>query len=171
MSDADNLVPGDTNAAGDIFVYDRVNGTTVRVSVSSDGAQQDNWTDMPPIISANGRFIAFESLATNLVPGDTNNGYDVFVHDRDADGNGIFDETGPGQRSTIRVSQRADGGQVNASPINFDPVSTTSAMRWPAGSPTTVAASSSITPAPFSPATRRSRSTSTCSIAMRTATV
>lgn len=122
MSDADNLVAGDTNAAGDIFVYDRVNGTTVRVSVSSDGAQQDNWTDMPPIISANGRFIAFESLATNLVPGDTNNGYDVFVHDRDADGNGIFDETGPGKRSTIRVSQRADGGQVNASPINFDPV-------------------------------------------------
>jgi len=99
-----------------------VNGTTVRVSVASDGTQQDNWTDMPPIISQNGRFVAFESLATNLVPGDTNNGYDVFVHDRDADGNGIFDETGPGQRATIRVSQRADGGQVNGSPINFDPI-------------------------------------------------
>lgn len=121
-SDSDNLVPGDTNAAGDIFVYDRVNGTTVRVSVASDGTQQDNWSDMPPVISSNGRFVAFESLATNLVPGDTNNGYDVFIHDRDADGNGIFDETGPGQRATIRVSQRADGGQVNASPVNFDPV-------------------------------------------------
>ncbi len=120
-SDSENLVPGDTNGAGDIFVYDRVNGTTVRVSVASDGTQQDNWTDLGPVISPNGRFVAFESLATNLVPGDTNNAYDVFIHDRDADGNGIYDETGPGQRATIRVSQRADGGQVNGSPSNLDP--------------------------------------------------
>ncbi len=121
-SDSENLVPGDTNGAGDIFVYDRVNGTTVRVSVASDGTQQDNWTDLGPVISPNGRFVAFESLATNLVPGDTNNAYDVFIHDRDADGNGIYDETGPGQRATIRVSQRADGGQVNGSPTNLDPL-------------------------------------------------
>ncbi len=65
-----------------------------RVSVSSTGGQALGGESTSPAISANGRFVAFQSRATNLVPGDTNGLMDVFVHDRDADGNGIFDEAG-----------------------------------------------------------------------------
>ena len=55
-----------------------------------------------PSISADGRFVAFSSSASNLVPFDTNDVDDIFVHDRDADGNGIFDE--PGEAPLTRVS-------------------------------------------------------------------
>src|SRR5262245_48981136 len=68
-------------------------GLTVRVNVRSSGAQA-NGGSFAPSLSATGRFVAFESLATNLVPGDTNDEVDIFVHDRDADGNGVFDEPG-----------------------------------------------------------------------------
>jgi len=56
-------------------------GTTTRVSVASDGTQ-GNWGFWLPAISADGRYVAFHSAASNLVPGDTNVRYDVFVHDR-----------------------------------------------------------------------------------------
>ena len=65
-----------------------------RVSVASTGAQGLGGESTSPAISASGRFIAFQSRATNLVPGDTNGLMDVFVHDRDADGDGVFDEAG-----------------------------------------------------------------------------
>ena len=78
-SAADNLVSGDTNNATDVFVHDRQNRNTVRVSVSSGG---DEGSGTNPSISADGRFVMFESGATNLVPGDTNGSVDVFVHDR-----------------------------------------------------------------------------------------
>jgi Tol biopolymer transport system component len=136
-SDASNLVPGDTNGATDAFVHDRLTGTTLRVSVdsngnqaalgvyigvaisadgrwvgfgsgsldlgsafpgtfvrdmvtgsttlvsvSSNGTQADAYSGSPGAISDDGRFIAFTSYATNLVPGDTNGNNDVFVHDR-----------------------------------------------------------------------------------------
>jgi Tol biopolymer transport system component len=80
-SDASNLVPGDTNGAADIFVRDRRAGQTTRVSVSSRGAQ-GNAPSTQAEISANGRFVAFRSDASNLVPGDTNGAQDVFIHDR-----------------------------------------------------------------------------------------
>ncbi|HVS18292.1 MAG TPA: hypothetical protein VMT18_06815 [Planctomycetota bacterium] len=80
-SSAENLVPGDTNHAQDVFVRDRVLGVTTRVSVSSSGAQA-NWNSYSPSISADGRFVAFTTLAANLVPGDDNGVIDVFVHDR-----------------------------------------------------------------------------------------
>jgi len=84
-SDATNLVPGDTNGVSDAFVYDRLSGTTERVSVSSTGAQADDDSFagfFAPAVSADGRFVAFSSDATNLVPGDTNDQTDVFVRDR-----------------------------------------------------------------------------------------
>jgi Tol biopolymer transport system component len=83
ISEASNLVPGDTNAAIDIFIHDRQTGQTTRVSVASDGTQGNNHSDSPSI-SAVGRYVAFHSDASNLVPGDTNNAQDVFVHDRGA---------------------------------------------------------------------------------------
>jgi hypothetical protein len=77
-SEASNLVPGDTNGRGDIFVHDRVTGQTTRVSVASDGTQGNDDSEFPSI-SADGRYVAFESEASNLVPGDTNDSWDVFV--------------------------------------------------------------------------------------------
>jgi hypothetical protein len=77
---ASNLVPGDTNGAGDIFVRDVVGGTTTRVSVSSTGAE-GNALSSQPSISASGRYVAFTSAASNLVPDDTNGVSDVFVRD------------------------------------------------------------------------------------------
>jgi len=83
VSDATNLVPKDTNNSWDIFVHDRVKGTTQRVSVASGGAQADAGSARPSI-SADGRYVAFESGAMNLLPDDTNNVVDVFVRDREA---------------------------------------------------------------------------------------
>lgn len=79
-SSAANLVAGDTNGMGDIFLRDRETATTVRVSVASDGTQAggDSWA---PAVSADGRLVAFHSYASNLVPGDLNGDADVFVHD------------------------------------------------------------------------------------------
>lgn len=84
---ASNLVPGDTNDVSDVFVHDRRTGITERVSVDSRGRQGDGHSGFVgvsgnPAISADGRFVAFPSEATNLVRGDTNNTSDVFVHDR-----------------------------------------------------------------------------------------
>ena len=80
-TDDSNLVPGDTNDAADIFVRDRETGITERVSLGP-GNVQGSLDSVQPAISANGRFVAFYSYATNLVPGDTNIAADVFVRDR-----------------------------------------------------------------------------------------
>ena len=80
-SHASNLVAQDTNGSVDIFVRDRINGTTTRVSVSSGGAEGNGDSDTPSI-SSDGRFVAFASYASNLVPQDTNGTGDFFVHDR-----------------------------------------------------------------------------------------
>lgn len=79
---ATNLVPDDTNGAYDVFVRDRLLGTTERVSVNSDEVEGNGLT-RGPSISADGRFVAFSSLAANLVPGDSNDVGDIFVRDRD----------------------------------------------------------------------------------------
>ena len=79
---ASDVVPGDTNGVGDIFVRDTVNGTSERVSVSSAEAEGNGWSG-GSFISADGRYVAFGSGATNLAgAGDTNDAYDVFVRDR-----------------------------------------------------------------------------------------
>src|SRR5207237_5052190 len=77
--------------------------TTERVSVASDGTQANGVSGIPAI-SADGRFVAFESDATNLVPGDTNDVFDVFVHDR---------QTG----TTARVRVASDGTQANSASV------------------------------------------------------
>jgi uncharacterized repeat protein (TIGR01451 family) len=110
-SRAGNLVPDDTNggpssltAGYDTFVRDRLTGTTERVSVSSAGRQGDGDSGVlngmgGPSISADGRYVAFDSESTNLVKGDTNNTADVFVHDR-------------ATKVTTRVSVASGGGQA-----------------------------------------------------------
>jgi len=83
MSEASNLVPGDTNGARDVFVRDRLTGVTSRVSVSSSGTQAIGHSGLNGMsISASGRYVTFTSTAMNLVTGDRNLSNDVFVHDR-----------------------------------------------------------------------------------------
>jgi Tol biopolymer transport system component len=100
-SRATTLVPGDTNHADDVFVHDRVTGTTTRVSIGPTGAEADGGSDFAAL-SADGRFIAFESGATNLVANDTNGTLDVFVRDLVT-------------RETQRVSVGRGGVQANDS--------------------------------------------------------
>jgi Tol biopolymer transport system component len=98
-SDASNLVRGDTNRSRDVFVHNLRTGKTRRVSVSSCG-RQGNGRSREPAISADGRFVAFDSRARNLVPGDTNHASDIFVHNL---------RTG----KTRRVSVSSRGRQAN----------------------------------------------------------
>ena len=80
MSDATNLVPGDTNNATDVFRADLTTGKIVRVSVAASGAQANKAT-AGIAMNATGSSIAFASDATNLVPGDTNARADIFLRD------------------------------------------------------------------------------------------
>lgn len=99
-SDASNLVPGDGNGFTDVFARDRRTHATRRVSISTAGAEGTDVSELPAAVSANGRYVAFTSMAPNLVPGDTNNVMDVFVRDRSL------------QRTT-RISVATGGGQAN----------------------------------------------------------
>jgi Tol biopolymer transport system component len=94
---ASNLVPGDSNGREDVFVHDRVTGQTHLLSISSRGVQGALDSELP-VISGDGRYVAFDTRSGNLVPGDTNNKYDVFVRDR-------------GTGTTRRVSVASDGTQ------------------------------------------------------------
>ncbi|MCA9390367.1 PD40 domain-containing protein [candidate division WWE3 bacterium] len=80
-SAASNLVASDTNGVVDVFVHDLQSGTTERVSVDSVGTQANNHS-LYPSISDDGRYVVFESRATNLIAGDTNSAIDIFLHDR-----------------------------------------------------------------------------------------
>ena len=95
-SDAGNLVAGDSNGFPDIYVHDRQTGTTTWVSRNTEGGESDGF-NLFPSLSADGRFVAFDSDSTNLVAGDGNDATDVFLHDR---------QTG----TTIRVSRNTEGG-------------------------------------------------------------
>src|SRR6185295_2774815 len=99
-SQASNLVAGDSNGAVDVFVRDLAGGTTTIVSVSTGGAPANFGADSPAI-SADGRYIAFQSASSTLiVPGDTNLfNYDVFLRDTVAG-------------TTERVSLRPDGSEI-----------------------------------------------------------
>ena len=83
-SGASNLVRADTNGVSDIFLRDRTAHKTYRMSVSNSGAQANGPSHSPRGVTPNGRYVAFESFATNLVTGDTNGTWDTFVRDRAA---------------------------------------------------------------------------------------
>src|SRR5207247_524495 len=90
----------------DLFVHDRQTGTTERVSVAS-GGRQGNGFSAGPALSADGRFVAFYSTATNLVAGDTNGATDVFVRDR---------QTGTTERASV-ASGGTQGNGSSAGPV------------------------------------------------------
>ncbi|MAW61736.1 MAG: calcium-binding protein [Planctomycetes bacterium] len=106
---ATNLVAGDTNAASDVFAWDRTTGQIRLISVDGAGAQGDGPSTLASL-SGDGRFVAFESLATNLVASDVNGARDIFLRDRDPDQNGIFDEAGS---TTSLISVSTLGAQAN----------------------------------------------------------
>lgn len=108
-SEASDLVANDTNGTVDVFVYDVTAGRTVRISVDSNGVQGNAVSDQPGV-SGNGRYITFRSFANNLVLADNNGVADIFIHDRDADGDGIFDELG--STRTMRVSVDSYGAEA-----------------------------------------------------------
>jgi hypothetical protein len=83
FSDASNLVAGDTNGSTDVILFDRLSGATKRLSVAGGGGEA-NGSSLRPALSGNGRLVTFESDATNLVAGDSNQFTDIFVHDRAA---------------------------------------------------------------------------------------
>lgn len=101
-SQATNLVPGDTNNTTDLFVRDLVVHTTERVSRSTDGAEA-NAPSQFPSLSADGRFVVFGSLATNLVPGNTEEVSDLYVRDRQT-------------QTTERVSVTSSGARIKFEP-------------------------------------------------------
>ncbi|HEY9848816.1 MAG TPA: DUF4347 domain-containing protein [Leptolyngbyaceae cyanobacterium] len=99
---ASNLVSGDTNNKWDIFVRDTLTNTTTRVSVDSMGNQGNADSQQGISISADGRYVAFNSAASNLVSGDTNGASDIFVRDTLTN-------------TTTRVSVDSMGNQANSS--------------------------------------------------------
>ncbi len=106
QSNASNLVAGDGNNRSDIFVHDRNRHVTERVSVASDGTE-GTANAIQPSISSDGRFVAFASLDSTLIPGDTNNVVDIFIHDRR-------------DHTTKRVSERP-GSRFGAGDDSFAP--------------------------------------------------
>lgn len=97
---ASNLISGDTNTFPDVFVHDAVTGATTLVSVGMGG--QSNGQSSAPSISGDGRYVAYESIASNQVGGDTNFGRDIFVRDRTLG-------------TTVRASVSSSGGEGNGS--------------------------------------------------------
>lgn len=104
---ASNLVTGDTNSYLDVFLHNRSNGQTERVSVATDGTQINTFADIArPAVSGDGRFVTFQSRATSLVPGDLDDvTWDIFVRDRQAN-------------TLVRASVSTSGGAGNGSSVD-----------------------------------------------------
>lgn len=121
---ADNLVPGDTDISHDRFVYNTLTKRNTAISLSRDPASGSETGDADSggvgieeagyAISDNGRYVLFTSEASDLLDPadgitDDNGNLDVFLFDRDADGDGAFDELSPGGTTTELVSINAAG--------------------------------------------------------------
>ena len=112
-SDAPNLVIGDTNGFSDIFVADTLSGVITRISGANAAGGQANNPSFRPAISQTGRFIAFESTATNLTAvATTPTRSHVYLHDRDVSGSGTFDT--PGNTATTLVDTSPAGAEGNS---------------------------------------------------------
>jgi hypothetical protein len=75
-------VASDTNNLSDVYLYDLLGGTSVLVSRSSSWSGAANGSSDSPDISPDGRYVAYRSTATDIVPGDTNGQTDLFLYDR-----------------------------------------------------------------------------------------
>ena len=117
-SDAWNLAWGDTNDDFDVFVHDRETGVTTRVSVDDSGTQADG-ASLRAALSADGRYVAFYTEASNLVPGDTNGASDVLIYDRQSGAEKRVSVADGGVESngdSLRPALSADGRASSSSP-------------------------------------------------------
>jgi Tol biopolymer transport system component len=103
-------VQGDTNGVIDIFVHDRATGQTTRVSVATDGTQANN-TSVNPTLSVDGRYVAFDSFATNLTDEKPDGPKQTFVYDR---------ETGRTTRASADRSTALAGGPPAPASLHAD---------------------------------------------------
>src|SRR5207249_1268748 len=165
-STGSNLVAGDTNGATDVFVHDRQTGTTERVSGASDGTQ-GNDASAGPALSADGRLVAFHSSATNLVAGDANRAYDVFVHDR-AVSTTTTSTTQPATTSTTSTTTSAPPATHPAPPTTATPATpptatttTTTTVTTATTTTVTTASTTTVTTAPRTTVTTASTTTVT----------
>lgn len=105
---ADNLVPDDTNGAGDIFLYDRQRNSVERVNVASDGTESNGFSTLYPSVSTDGRYVVFNTDADNLAPNDFNLSEDVFLRDRV-------------RGTTERISTAQDGSAAGGVAVSMSP--------------------------------------------------
>lgn len=110
-SDATDVVAQDGNQVRDVFVRDRSRRVTERVSVASDGSEGADWSDAPTL-SADGRTVAFHSGASNLVPGDANQKWDIFIRSRSTGTTEILGGALAGDGDSIYPLLSADGNWV-----------------------------------------------------------
>src|SRR5262245_22460041 len=110
VSSASNIVPGDNNNSSDVFVRDTMTGKSILVSVNSSGTGPANNNSTYAVISANGRYVAFASFATDLVAGitDHNFGTDIYVRDL---------QTGTTTLVTINSAGTGTGNQGGSNPV------------------------------------------------------
>jgi len=148
---ADNLVSGDTNGRTDIFIKDLWTGITTRASTDSAG-HEGNLDSYDPSISADGRYVAFMSGASNLVSGDTNSASDVFMKDLKTGKTMLISKGDPGTAGdgeSLWPSISADGRYVafNSSADNLyplDPTRSGNVFRWEAPPPTASVAAPNV---------------------------
>ncbi len=116
VSEADNLVPGDTNHCRDVFVHDQLTGSNLLASIAADGVTSANAQSFEPTLSADGRYVAFTSFATNLVTGVTNDLGNVYVRDLQTGTTTLVSVnrfgTGPGNKLSRAPLLSADGNWV-----------------------------------------------------------
>lgn len=110
-STANDLVANDNNISDDVFVRDLNSGTTILASVNSRGISGGNANSGDPVLSANGRFVAFDSEASDLVANDTNGVSDVFVHEI---ATGITTLVSINSSGTNGGNRRSDGPVLSA---------------------------------------------------------
>lgn len=110
VSRARNLVDGFAPAREAIYVADLASGAITPITIGTGGGACGG-SSASPNLSADGRFVVFESSANDLVPGDRDDLADVFLHDRDADADGVFDE--PGAVRVQRISVAPDGSPAD----------------------------------------------------------
>jgi hypothetical protein len=127
---ATNLVDGDTGGQGDVFVRDRLAGTTERVSVATGGAQGNGYSAdrSDAAISGSGRFVAYDSYATNLVADDTNNVADIFVTDRGTSTDFFFPPSDRTPSTPGLISTRSTGKAFTVSGYVIEHTASSAAM-------------------------------------------